>query len=86
MNYFNIFLLGEEKKLNDIANQMKEIRHENEFNEIDRDHLTQVLNKLQKELVQPPNVSIKQQSASLINNISVQIQILERSEGLTFLD
>ena len=29
MNYFNIFFLGKEKQLNDLAEQIKEMRHEN---------------------------------------------------------
>jgi hypothetical protein len=54
-----------------LAEQIKEMRHENELNEIDLNQLIQQLQKLQKELVQPPNASIKQQSTSFIDNISL---------------
>ena len=58
INYSNIFRLEEEKKLNDIANQIKEMPHENEFNEIDLNCLTQILHKLREELTQSSNVSV----------------------------
>lgn len=59
------------KKLNRLAEQIKEMRHENEFNEIDVNELKSRIRKLQEELVRPANVSIEQQSTSFINSISV---------------
>ena len=41
INYSNKSLLETEKKLNDLAQQIKEMRHENEFNEIHLNHLTE---------------------------------------------
>ena len=62
---------GTLKKLNRLAEQIKEMRHENEFNEIDVNELKSRIRKLQEELVRPANVSIEQQSTSFINSISV---------------
>jgi hypothetical protein len=53
--------------------QMRQIRKENDFNEIDLSQFKQKLAKLTKELDQPSNVSIQQDSTSLIKNISVVI-------------
>jgi len=71
MNYTNKFVIEIENKLNNIAQELKQIREENEFNEIDIDHFKTKLNKLQEELNQPTNVLIEQQSTSFINKIIV---------------
>ena len=62
-----------EKKLNHLAEHIKEMRHENEFNEIDLNELKQRIRKLQEELVRPDNVSIEQPSTSVTGTISVRI-------------
>ena len=67
----NSFLRQMEKKLNDVAQQLKDIHQENAFNEIDLDDLKQKVEDLEKELNQPTLVSIKQQPTSFINKISV---------------
>ena len=50
---------------------MRESRQENEFNEIDLDQFKTKLEQLAKELDQPPNISIRQDSTAFINKISV---------------
>ena len=72
INYSNTFLLEVENKLNNVAEQIIEIYKENEFSEIDLKHLKQKLDSLQKHLYQSENLSIRQQSTSLINNISLE--------------
>ena len=73
VNYSNAFLRQIENKLDHFAQQMREIHQDNEFNE-----LKQRLDKLEKQLNQPTNVSIEQQSTSFINNISL---LLESKKG-----
>jgi hypothetical protein len=64
MNYTKKFLIEIENKLNNIAKELKRIREENEFNEIDLERFRQKLNKLKEELDQPTNISIEQQSSA----------------------
>jgi len=73
INYTNTFIIEIENKLNDLTGQFKQIRKENKCNEIDLNQLKDKLIKLTEELDKPPNVSIKQESASFINKISVII-------------
>jgi predicted transcriptional regulator len=60
-----------EKKLNDIAEQIRKTREDDQFNEIDLDELKEKLQKLAKEFDQPSNISIEQESAPFINKISL---------------
>jgi hypothetical protein len=62
-----------EVNLTELTTQMRKIRKENDFNEIDLSQFKQKLAKLRKELDQPSNVSIQQDSTSLIKNISVAL-------------
>jgi hypothetical protein len=62
-----------ETKLGDLTDQIRYIRKEDDFNEIDLSQLKQKLANLTKELDQPSNVSIQQDSTSLIENISVAL-------------
>ena len=78
VNYSNAFLRQIENKLDHFAQQMREIHQENEFNELDLNELKQRLDELEKQLNQPTNVSIEQQSTSFINNISL---LLESKKG-----
>ncbi len=73
MNYTKKFLIQLENKLNNIAKELKRIREENEFNEVDLERFRQKLNKLKEELDQPTNISIEQQSSAFINRILVMI-------------
>jgi len=57
-----------------LTEQMKEIRDENDFNEINLNELKIKLNQLEKQFNQPENILIKEDSTStFINKISVII-------------
>lgn len=74
LKYSPRFLRKLDKKLNDVAQLSGDMqKQENEFNELDLNQLKQKLYKLQEELRQPPNVSIKKQSTVLINNIYLRL-------------
>ncbi len=63
-----------EMNLNNLTNQIRNFRQENDFNEIDLKHLKQELTQLEKDLDQiSANVSIQEDSRSFINKISVVI-------------
>jgi sugar lactone lactonase YvrE len=62
-----------EINLNQLTNQLKEIRRENDFNEMDLNQLKEKLTKLEVELDQIPNISIQQHSTSFIKKISVVV-------------
>ncbi|CAF0772690.1 unnamed protein product [Adineta steineri] len=69
-----------EKKFVELSKKLKEIREENEFNEIDLNYFQLKLTQITKEFLQPSNISIRQESQEFINKISVvssfeQIQI-----------
>ncbi|CAF3467316.1 unnamed protein product, partial [Rotaria sp. Silwood2] len=66
-----------ENKLNDIATQLKIIRQENQFNEIDLDQFKEKFSKLQEELDEPSNLSIQQQSSPFINKIVLNIPLYQ---------
>jgi phosphomevalonate kinase len=73
IHHTNICVIKIENELNNIARELKRIREENEFNEIDINHFKVKLNKLKEELNQPTNISLKQQSASFIDKMFVII-------------
>ncbi|CAF1457511.1 unnamed protein product [Rotaria sordida] len=62
-----------EGNLAKLTDQLKHIRQENDFNEIDLSHLKEKLTQLSEELHQQPNVSIQQNFTSFINKISVVV-------------
>ena len=61
-----------ESKLDDLAQQMKKMRQENEFNDLDLHQVKQRLNQLQNELIQLSNLSLRQQSTTLIHLVSIE--------------
>ncbi|CAF0937114.1 unnamed protein product [Adineta steineri] len=65
------FLNDIEKKFNDLNEQLKQIRNENEFNEINLNYLRNELMKIRQESNNPPKISIEQDSEPFINEISV---------------
>jgi chromosome segregation ATPase len=69
----NKYFIEIEKKLNDIAKELKTIRQENQFNEIDLNQLKQKLNKLKEELKKPSTIKIQQDSSPLVQKISIVI-------------
>jgi hypothetical protein len=62
-----------EINLTKLSDEMREIRTENDFNEIDLNQMKNKLTQLAKELDQSANVSVQQESASLINKISIVV-------------
>jgi hypothetical protein len=62
-----------ELKLNKLNNQLRESRQENDFNEINLSQFQEELSRLTKELTSPSTVSIREDSTSFINKISVVV-------------
>ncbi len=62
-----------EIKLNKLTNQLREIREENDFNEINLHQFQEELTRLTTELTKPPIISIRQDSSSFINKIYVDV-------------
>ncbi|CAF1060926.1 unnamed protein product [Adineta steineri] len=60
-----------EKTFIELTQKLKEIREENEFNEIDLNHFQLKLTQITEEFLQPANISIRQDSQEFIKNISV---------------
>ncbi|CAF1408441.1 unnamed protein product [Adineta steineri] len=60
-----------EMKFKDLNEQIKQMQNENEFNEISLNYLRNQLMKIAKELNNPINISIKEDSQSFINEISI---------------
>ncbi|CAF1372647.1 unnamed protein product [Adineta steineri] len=60
-----------EKKFNDLTEQIKQIRKENDFNEINLNYLRKQLVEIKQELNNPLNISIQQNSQPFINDISM---------------
>ncbi|CAM2716636.1 unnamed protein product [Rotaria socialis] len=59
------------KKLNQFITDLRKMRDDDDFNEIHLNNLRVLLEELKKELEQPLNVSILEESTSLINKISI---------------
>jgi chromosome segregation ATPase len=70
-----------EIRLNKLTEELKEIRKEDDFNEIHLNQLKQKLKQLEEELDKPSNISIRQDSSSFINKTSVLI-----SSGKSFMN
>ncbi|CAF1122436.1 unnamed protein product [Adineta steineri] len=68
-----IFINDIEKKFKDLSEQIKQIHKENELNEINLNYLRNQLIELTKELNNPSNISIQQDSQSFISEISIII-------------
>ncbi|CAF0981359.1 unnamed protein product [Adineta steineri] len=60
-----------EMKFKDFDEQIKQIQKENEFNEIHLNYLRSQLKEMTKELNNPSNISIKEDSQSFINEIPI---------------
>ena len=85
IDYSNAYLLRIEQKLKHLAEHIKEMQRENEVNEIDLNSLKRRLRGLQKELDQPTNICIKEQTTSFINKISLQLSTIKKSKIRTIL-
>jgi hypothetical protein len=62
-----------EIKLNKLTDQLRESRHEDDFNEIDLRQFQEKIHKLIRELAKLSTVSIRQGSTSFINKIYVHV-------------
>ncbi|CAF1181239.1 unnamed protein product [Adineta steineri] len=71
MGYLPTFLNDIEKKFNDLSQQIKQIHHENESNEINLIYLRNQLIEITQELNNPSKIFIKEDSQSFINEISI---------------
>ncbi|CAF1540897.1 unnamed protein product [Adineta steineri] len=60
-----------EMKFEDLNEQIKQMEKENEFNEIDLDYLRHQLKEITEELNNPSKISIKEDSQSFMNEISI---------------
>ena len=58
-------------KLHKLTEELRQVRRENEFNEIDLNEFKIKLTKLTEELVKPSNISTEHDCTSFINKISV---------------
>ncbi|CAF1543435.1 unnamed protein product, partial [Adineta steineri] len=60
-----------EKKFSELSQKLKEIRQENEFNEIDLNNCQLKLTQITKEFLPPSDISIRQDSQEFIKKITV---------------
>ncbi|CAF1008415.1 unnamed protein product [Adineta steineri] len=60
-----------QQKFVELSQTLKEIREENEFNEIDLNNFQSKLTQITEEFLQPSNISIRQDSQEFINKISI---------------
>ncbi|CAF4160633.1 unnamed protein product [Adineta steineri] len=60
-----------EKKFNKLSEKLKEIREEDEFNEIDLNNFQLKLTQITEEFLQSSNISIKEDSQEFIKRISI---------------
>lgn len=61
-------------KLDSLAEWMKKLREDNDFNELDLNPIEQKLNQLRKEITQLSNFVLERQPTSFINFISLRIK------------
>jgi len=74
--YTNEYFREIEIKLKKLTKELKYIRSENDFNEINLNQLKQKLKHLEEQLDKPSNISVRQKdSSSFINKISVLISL-----------
>jgi hypothetical protein len=62
-------------KLNELTNEIRESRQENDFNEINLHQFQEELERLTKELAKPTTISIREDSPSFISKISVHTSV-----------
>ena len=78
----NAHILDMENKLTKLTEEMKQIRKDDEVNEIDLKQLQERLSKLQNELDQPRNIKIQEESAPFIGKISVVVSSGKRNHSI----
>ena len=77
INHTNGYLIELENKVNSIAKEIKRVREESEFNEIDLKQFKEKSEKLKEELDKPANVSVEELPSSFINKIFVVTPVHE---------
>ena len=60
-----------EVKLNELTNQLRQSRQEDDFNEINLRQFREELNRLTEQLTKPLNISIQEDPSSFISQISI---------------
>ena len=85
INYTKWSFLHIENKLNYLGEQMKEMRDESDFNDMDLEQFQQKLNQLQEELLQPADLFIEQQSTSFLNFIFLDIRRSKENDLFSYL-
>lgn len=73
IEHTNKNILDVENKLFKLAEQLRQTRQEDEFNEIDVNEIKWKLTNLTKEFTQPPNIIIRQDPTSFVHKISVAV-------------
>jgi len=73
IKYTNEYINQIEIRLIKLTEELKQIRQEDDFNEIHLNQLNQKLQQLEEELDKPSNISIQQESSTFINKIFVII-------------
>jgi hypothetical protein len=71
IKYTNEYMNQIEIRLIKLTEELKQIRQEDDFNEINLNQLNQKLQQLEEELDKPSNISIQQESSTFINKIFV---------------
>jgi uncharacterized phage infection (PIP) family protein YhgE len=71
LKYTDEYMTQMEMKLNKITEELKEIRQENDFNEIDLIKFKEKLEELGEKLTKLPSIFIEQDPSTFINKISV---------------
>jgi hypothetical protein len=69
----NVYFHQLEIKLNELTNQLRHSREENDFNEINLGHFERELTKLTKQLTEGSNISIREDSTSFISQIYLHV-------------
>jgi len=67
----NQYIHQVEVKLNELTNQLRQSRQEDDFNEINLCQFREELNRLTEQLTKPLNISIQEDSSSFISQISI---------------
>ena len=67
----NYYILDIESKLAKLTEELKRIRKDDEFNEIDLNQIQKKLRSIGNELNQPRNIKIQEETTSFISKLSV---------------
>ncbi len=62
-----------EMKLNQLTNQLRESRKDDDFNEIDLRQFQEELDKLKEKLIQPSNISVREDPTPFISRICIDV-------------